>query len=37
MSFLLQQVLLQPQRTFDLDNDQLSILLSQGRGSRLLG
>ena len=37
MSFLLQQILLQPQRTFDLDNDQLSILLSQGRGSRLMG
>jgi Uncharacterised nucleotidyltransferase len=37
VSFLLQQVLLQPQRTFELDNDQLSTLMSQGRGSRLLG
>lgn len=37
MSFLLQRVLLQPLRSLNLDNDQLSELLSQGRSSRLLG
>lgn len=37
MSFLLQQVLLEPQLSLDLNNEQLNQLLSQGRGSRLLG
>lgn len=37
MSFLLQQVLLEPKLSLDLNNDQLNQLLSQARGSRLLG
>lgn len=37
MSFLLQQLLLEPQRLPQLNNAQLSELLSQARGSRLLG
>jgi hypothetical protein len=36
MSFLLQQLLLEPRRCLDLDNRQLNQLLSQGRSSRLL-
>jgi putative nucleotidyltransferase-like protein len=37
MSFLLQQVLLEPQRVLELNNAQLNLLLSQGRNARLLG
>tara|TARA_R110002072_G_scaffold84388_24_gene191481 strand:- start:12678 stop:13766 length:1089 start_codon:yes stop_codon:yes gene_type:complete len=37
MSFLLQQLLLEPQRILELDNDQLTHALSQARSSRLLG
>jgi hypothetical protein len=37
MSFLLQQLLLHPERVLDLDNTQLNALLSQGRSTRLLG
>ena len=36
MSFLLQQLLLDPGRALDLDNDQLNQLLAQARSSRLL-
>ena len=36
MSFLLQEILLHPHRTLDLDNAQLNQLLSQGRSCRLL-
>jgi hypothetical protein len=37
MNFLLQQLLLEPQRVLELNNEELSQLLSQGRNSRLLG
>lgn len=37
MSFLLQQLLLEPLRLQDLNNEELSLLLSQARNSRLLG
>lgn len=37
MSFLLQQILLEPQRVLELNNTQLNLLLSQGRNARLLG
>ncbi len=37
MNFLLQQLLLEPRRSLDLDNDQLNLLLSQARCSRLMG
>jgi hypothetical protein len=37
MSFLLQQILLEPERILTLDNEQLTELLSQARGSRLMG
>jgi hypothetical protein len=36
MSFLLQQILLDPRRALDLNNDQRNQLLSQARSSRLL-
>jgi hypothetical protein len=36
MSFLLRQLLLEPRRALDLDNDALNQLLSQARSSRLL-
>ncbi len=36
MSFLLQQLLLEPGRVLGLNNDQLNQLLSQARSSRLL-
>lgn len=37
MSFLLQQLLLEPQCILELNNDQLNQLLSQARSARLLG
>lgn len=37
MSFLLQELLLEPERALQLDNEQLNQLISQGRNSRLLG
>jgi Uncharacterised nucleotidyltransferase len=37
MSFLLKQLLLDPQRVLALNNEQLNELISQGRNSRLLG
>ncbi len=36
MSYLLQQLLLEPGRVTELNNDQLNQLVSQGRSSRLL-